>query len=234
MFAVRGGRDANSYEYTAGGWYVGADDSVGPHRKCRCHRQGGQGRPPLQDDPQVSLAANSPFTQGGQGLAKRGTKNETAFAVSFFIIFRRQSIVKYGVAIFQTFIIDGSLAADEFGADAGGQQNGLADVVLLQADGNGHLLQMHTDQRTADVKASVGTNLLQRHGMAEILIGGGGKGAASLGLRHHVDDLAIGDGFVLHDEGAVQVLTALSGDIDPHGSKHAVQPLKDGSCTPYR
>ena len=60
------------------------------------------------------------------------------------------------------------------------------------------------------------------------MIGGGGKGAAGLGLRHHVDDLAIGDGLVLHDEGAVQVLTALSGDIDPHGSKHAVQPLKDG------
>ena len=82
MFAVRGGRDADSYEHTAGGWCVGADDSVGPHRKCRCYQQGGQGRPPLQDNPQVSLAADSLFTQGGQGLAKRETKNETALAGS--------------------------------------------------------------------------------------------------------------------------------------------------------
>lgn len=74
MFAVRGGRDADSYEYTAGGWYVGADDSVGPHRKCRCYQQGGQGRPPLQDDPQVSLAADSPFAQGGKGWRKEEQK----------------------------------------------------------------------------------------------------------------------------------------------------------------
>ena len=101
-------------------------------------------------------------------------------------------------------------------------------MVLLQADGNGHLLQMHADQRAADVKARVGLDLLQCHGMAEAVIGGGGKGAAGLGLGHHVDDLAIGDGLMLHDEGAVQMLAALGGDVDAHGSEHAVQALEDG------
>ena len=52
------------------------------------------------------------------------------------------SIFKHGIAVFQALVIDGSLAADELGADTGGQHNGLADVVLLETDGNGHLLQM--------------------------------------------------------------------------------------------
>ena len=87
---------------------------------------------------------------------------------------------------------------------------------------------MHADQRAADVQTGIGPDLLQRHGMPERLVRGGGEGAARLGLGHYVDNFGVGHGLVLHDDGAVQMLTALGGDIDAHGPEHAVQPLKDG------
>ena len=64
--------------------------------------------------------------------------------------------------------------------------------------------------------------------MPERLVRGGGEGAARLGLGHHVDNFGVGHGLVLHDDGAVQMLAALGGDIDAHGPEHAVQPLEDG------
>ena len=71
----------------------------------------------------------------------------------FYHIQETISIFKYRITVLQAFVVDGSLAADELGTDAGGQQNGLTDMVLLQADRNGHLFQVHTDQRAADIKA---------------------------------------------------------------------------------
>ena len=137
----------------------------------------------------------------------------------FYHIQETISIFKHGIAVLQAFVVDGSLTADELGTDTGGQQNGLADVVLLQADGNGHLFQVHTDQRAADIKPRVGTDLLQRYGVAEAMIGGGGKGAAGLRLGHYIDDFPVGDSLMLHNQGAVQMLAALGGDVNAHGSK---------------
>ena len=148
----------------------------------------------------------------------------------FYHIQETISIFKHGIAVFQALVIDGSLAADELGADTGGQHDGLTNVVLLETDGDGHLLQMHADQRAADVEARIGLDLLQRHGMAEAVIGGGGKGAAGLRLGHYIDDFPVGDSLMLHNQGAVQMLTALSGDVNAHGSKYAAQSLKDSVC----
>ena len=71
----------------------------------------------------------------------------------FYHIQETISIFKHGIAVLQAFVVDGSLAADELGTDTGGQNDGLTDMVLLQADRNGHLFQVHTDQRAADIKA---------------------------------------------------------------------------------
>ena len=62
------------------------------------------------------------------------------------------------------------------------------------------------------------------------MIGGGGKGAAGLRLGHYIDDFPVGDSLMLHNQGAVQMLAALSGDVNAHGSKYAAQSLKDSVC----
>ena len=86
---------------------------------------------------------------------------------------------------------------------------------------------MHADQRAAYVQTGVGPDLLHRHRVAEGVIGGGGEGAARLGLGHHVDDVQLGYRLVLHDQRPVQVLAALGGDIHTHGAEHAVQPVEN-------
>ena len=58
------------------------------------------------------------------------------------------------IPLFQRLIIAGPLAANELGADPGGQQDGLAHVLLLQTHGHGHMLQVHADEGAADVQAA--------------------------------------------------------------------------------
>ena len=48
----------------------------------------------------------------------------------FFSLLLLYSVGKLGVAVFERLIIDGTLAADEFGARARSQQNCLTDVLL--------------------------------------------------------------------------------------------------------
>ena len=83
-----------------------------------------------------------------------------------------------GIAVLQGLIVDGALAADKLRAHARGQQNRRADVILRQTDGDGDLLQVHADERTADVKTRVRADFLERHGVAESIVGGGCEGAA--------------------------------------------------------
>ena len=49
------------------------------------------------------------------------------------------------------------VAADKLGPGAGAEENGPADVVQTQPDGDGHVLQMHSDKGAADIHSGVGT-----------------------------------------------------------------------------
>ncbi len=90
---------------------------------------------------------------------------------------------EFRVSVLQGLIVHGALAADELGPHPGRQHNGLTDVILLQPHRHRHLFQVHPDQRAAYVQTGVSPDLLQRHRMPEALIGGGGEGAARLGLK---------------------------------------------------
>ena len=75
---------------------------------------------------------------------------------------------------------------------------------------------MHTDQRTADVHARGGPDLLNKDGVVKALPAVRGPAAARVGLRNGRDDLiAVGlRGLALNDDRTVQMLTALGGQID--------------------
>ena len=51
-------------------------------------------------------------------------------------------------------------AADEFGAGSGAEDVGLTDLLQGKAHGNGHFLQVHTDQGTADIQTGFGADML--------------------------------------------------------------------------
>ena len=53
------------------------------------------------------------------------------------------------------------------------------------------MLQMHADEGPSNVQARVRLDLLQRHRMPEPMVGGRGKGATRLRLRHHVADFSL-------------------------------------------
>ena len=80
----------------------------------------------------------------------------------------------------------------------------------------------------ADVQAGVGLDQLHRHRVPEAVVGRCGKGAARLGLGHHVADFREGDSLPLHDNGPVQVLAALGGQVDALGGQDLVQAVKNG------
>ena len=101
-------------------------------------------------------------------------------------------------------------------------------MVLGQPHRHRHFFQVHSDERTADVQSGIRTNFLQCRRMPERLIGGGRKGAARLGLWHHIDDLRAGNGLPLHDQRPVQVLAALGGHVNAHGGEYAVKPPENG------
>ena len=73
---------------------------------------------------------------------------------------------------------------------------------------------MHPDEGAADVEARIGPDMLDGYGGLERLVAGGRERPARLGLRDNVHDFGVRDGLVLDDDGTVQVLAALCGDID--------------------
>ena len=126
-------------------------------------------------------------------------------------------------------IVDSTDAADELGAGAGAQQDGGTDVVqAVQTDRDDHVAHMHTDDSAADIQTGVGADVLNSHRVVEVVPGGGGEGAAGLGLGADVDDLIavlLGAG-LLDDEGAVQVLAALGGQVDAALLQYGVDRLE--------
>ena len=72
--------------------------------------------------------------------------------------------------------------------------------------------------------------MLQGHGAGEAVIGGGGEGAPRFGLGHDVYDVRAGDGVGLGDDGPVQMLTALGGEIDAPGGQGLADALEQGAA----
>lgn len=84
----------------------------------------------------------------------------------------------------------------------------------LSRTGTGHRPQMHADECTADVNARARADVLHQHGVRHVRICGGGKGTARVGLRHGVYRFRPRrKRRPFHNDGAVQVLTALRGQI---------------------
>jgi hypothetical protein len=107
-------------------------------------------------------------------------------------------------------------ATDELGARASRQEDGIANAILFQSDGNGYARKVHADERAANIKPCLRANLLNGYGSAEICPRGGGKGAACLGLRNNAH-LFKSIGFctlALNDECTVKVLAALCREVD--------------------
>ena len=69
--------------------------------------------------------------------------------------------LKIRIPVLEALVINGALAADELGADPGGQDDGAADMALIQPHGDSHLLQVHADKGAADVQARVEANIKQ-------------------------------------------------------------------------
>lgn len=90
------------------------------------------------------------------------------------------------------------------------------------------MLQMHADEGPSNVQARVRLDLLQRHRMPEPMVGGRGKGATRLRLRHHVADFSLPHCFGLHNDGPVQMLTALGRQINSPGNENLLHPFIDG------
>ena len=84
-----------------------------------------------------------------------------------------------------------ALAADKFRAGPRTNQRCLADRLERKPNRNGDLLQMHADQRSADVHPGLRADLLHRDRIVKILIRSRCKRAARLRLRDNVHDLAV-------------------------------------------
>ena len=87
-------------------------------------------------------------------------------------------------------------------------------MIQAQAHGHGYALEVHTDQGAADVEPRVRSDFLEHDGLLKGAVGGGGKGAARLGLRHNAYLLRVRHGSALHADGAVEVLAALRREVD--------------------
>ena len=99
---------------------------------------------------------------------------------------------------------------------------------MIQTHRNGNFLQVHSDQRATDIQTGISLDFLQGNRMTEAVIGGGGKGAARLGLGLHVHDLRTRHGFVFHNQRTVQMLAALRGDINALRGEYAAQSIENG------
>ena len=116
-----------------------------------------------------------------------------------------------------------AFAPDELWAGACGNDDGLADVVLLQADGNSDFAEVHADKGSADVDTCVCLDVLERYGSLEACVASGCEGATCLWLWYDVHDFCIRDSLMLDNDSAVQVLTALGRDVDALSAKDAVK-----------
>ena len=86
---------------------------------------------------------------------------------------------------------------------------------------------MHADERAADIQPGIGTNALHGDRIAEGVVSGRGERTARLRLRDDIHNVCAGNGLALDDDGAVQMLAALRGQIQAVGHEHAVQDGKD-------
>mgnify|MGYP006991522564 CR=1 FL=1 len=80
---------------------------------------------------------------------------------------------------------------------------------------------------SADVQTGVCFNFLHSHRVFKPVIGSSGKGAACLGLGDDVHDVRVGHRFRFHDDGPVQVLAALGGQVDALLLQEAVDAVED-------
>ena len=103
-------------------------------------------------------------------------------------------------------------------------------MIHAQTQRDGDLLQVHPDERPADVQPGVRTDVFDRDGIGEGVIGGRCEGAARLGLRHDIDDVHTGDRRALRDQRAVQMLAALRREEDPAGLQLRVNRVKNDVC----
>ena len=90
---------------------------------------------------------------------------------------------------------------------------------------------MHADQGVSDIDPGFGPDMLHRHRIGHLLIGRGGKGTARLGLGHHIDCLiaVFLCRFPFQDQRPVQMLTALSSQINSLVLEHLIKSLKHDS-----
>jgi len=107
-----------------------------------------------------------------------------------------------------------TLSANEFGASPGGKEYGLANVRLHHVQRNGHLFQVHSDKRTADIETGIGLDMFDGYGMLESLVAGCGKRASGLRLGDHIHDFCERNCRILDDDSAVQVFAALRRNIN--------------------
>ena len=116
----------------------------------------------------------------------------------------------------QRGVVLGAAAAYELEPGAGADQIGPADLPHREPHRHSYRPQMHADKCVADIYARVGLYPLYGYRVGKSFIGGGGKGAAGLGLGHGVylrQTISLGGG-ALDDERAVEMLTALGRQID--------------------
>lgn len=96
----------------------------------------------------------------------------------------------------------------------------LADRVNGNAQRNNNRVDMHADERAADIDAGFrfGLDILDQNRMVERLVGDGAERATRMiGLRDCVDliEAIMFKAFLLDDQRAVQMLAALCGEEDP-------------------
>ena len=94
-------------------------------------------------------------------------------------------------------------------------------------DAGGEMDVSYSVERSADIQPGIGTNALHGDRIAEGVVSGRGERAARLRLRDDIHNVCAGDGLALDDDGAVQMLAALRGQIQAVGREHAVQDGKD-------
>ena len=119
-----------------------------------------------------------------------------------------------------------ALAADVFRPCSRREQDRAADPVNAQPYRHGYPFEVHTDQRSADIKSGVGFDLLQRDGVFERIVRDRGKRSARLWLRHNIHYLGVRPGVSLSDYRAVQVLAALRGKVNPTIRQRLIYSLK--------
>ncbi len=106
-----------------------------------------------------------------------------------------------------------AFTADVFWAGACRNYISLTKARERQSYGNGNLLKVHSDKRSADIYAGMRADMLDRSGGGETLVASGGKGASRLwnGTNRNLVKRETLEKITLYNDGSVKMLAALCG-----------------------